>query len=282
MVKFRLSAFADEISPDVDAQIAGLAANGIDMIELRGVDGESVADITPAKVREVADKLKAAGIEVSAGGSPIGKIGLDEDFEEHFDTFNRLLDAAKVLGTRRMRIFSFFPPEGEDPAKYRPQVMSRLRRLVDRASSRGVTLCHENEKSIYGDSPDRCLDIYNEFGGEVRCVFDHANFISCGYLPFPYAFDKLGRTLSHMHIKDATVDAVMVPTGEGIGRIPETLDAVRELYDGEFILTLEPHLMTFDGLQGLEKEGHVSRLANLYANSSEAFKAAATALRRFI
>ncbi len=282
MLKFRLSAFADELSPDIDRQIEWLRSRGLDLLEIRGVDGQSVADITPGKAREVRDKLDRAGIGISAVGSPIGKIGIEEDFAVHIGAFRRLLDLCEILGAKRMRIFSFFIPEGADPAGFRPEVMRRLGKLAKLASDRGITLCHENEKSIYGDTPERCADIYNEFGGEIKSVFDHANYISCGAEPFPYAFGLVGRGLSHMHIKDANGHAEMVPAGEGIGRIPETLDALRGIYDGEFILTLEPHLMQFSGLQGLEKEGHTSNLGNRYASPEAAFDRALEALKRYL
>ena len=85
-----------------------------------------------------------------------------------------------------------------------------------------------------------------------------------------------------MHIKDADRNAEMVPAGEGIGRIPETLDALRGICDGEFILTLEPHLMEFGGLAGLEKEGHTSNLGNRYASPEEAFGVALASLKRYL
>ena len=74
MAKFILSAFADEYSPEIDKQIEGLKKNGIDYMEIRGVDGTNISDITLEKAEEVHAKLKAAGIGVSSIGSPIGKI----------------------------------------------------------------------------------------------------------------------------------------------------------------------------------------------------------------
>lgn len=282
MIQFKLSAFSDELSPEIDRQIEWLCANGLDYMEIRGVDGTPVAEITLEKAREVKEKLDRAGIRISALGSPAGKININDDFEPHVEQFRHLLEIASILEAKRMRMFSFFMPEGCDPADHRAEVMRRLGVFVELARPYGVTLCHENEKNIYGDTPERCLDIYDHFGGEIKCVFDHANFISCDIEPFPAAYGMMKNTFSHMHIKDADRNAEMVPAGEGIGRIPETLAALKEVYDGEFILTLEPHLMEFGGLAGLESEGHTSNLGNRYKNSDEAFEVALTALRRYI
>ena len=118
--------------------------------------------------------------------------------------------------------------------------------------------------------------------GDMKCVFDHANFISCDVEPYPYAYEMLKGTFSHLHIKDANEEKEMVPAGEGIGHIPETIKSLANDEDGEFILTLEPHLMTFDGLQGLESEGHTSRLGNRYASPKEAFDTALSAMRAIL
>ena len=69
----------------------------------------------------------------------------------------------------------------------------------------------------------------------------------------------------------------MVPAGEGIGGYPEIL-AEMNREDREITLTLEPHLMEFEGLAGLEQGGHRSKLQNRYANRIEAFDAAKAAL----
>ncbi|HAA24848.1 MAG TPA: xylose isomerase, partial [Ruminiclostridium sp.] len=44
----------------------------------------------------------------------------------------------------------------------------------------GIILAHENEKGIYGDTPERCVDIIKSMNCDyVRAVFDPANFIQC-------------------------------------------------------------------------------------------------------
>ncbi len=282
MVKFRLSAFADEYSPEIDKQIKWLSDNGLDLLEIRGVDGTPIAEITLDKAREVKAKLDAADIAISAIGSPAGKINVKDDFEAHLVQFRHLIDIAHILEAKRMRIFSFFMPEGEEPAAYRDEVVRRLNVMCDIADKEGITLCHENEKQIYGEAPERCRELYEATGGRMKCVFDHANFISCDIEPYPHAYGILKDTLCYMHIKDANEEKEMVVAGEGIGRIPETLASVKDDFDGEFILTLEPHLLEFDGLKGLESEGHTSNVGNKYKNTDEAFADALSSLKKYL
>lgn len=282
MLQFQLSAFSDEYSPEIDKQIAWLSQNNVPMMEIRGVDGTPVAEITLDKAREVKAKLDKAGITISAIGSPAGKINIQDDFEPHLEQFKHLIEIAHILDAKRMRIFSFFMPEGEDPANYRDEVIARLQVMCDIAQKEGIVLCHENEKNIYGDTPERCLDLYKALDGKLKLVFDHANYISCDVEAYPYAYNIVSEALEYMHIKDADQNKEMVPAGDGIGNIPETIAKLKETRDGEFILTLEPHLMEFSGLQGLESEGHTSILGNKYANTDEAFSVALSSLKKYL
>lgn len=277
MVRFRLSAFSDEYSAALDEQIEGLLANRIKMTELRGVDGTTVSDLTPAEGAEVRRKLDANGISVSAIGSPIGKIGITEPMEPHLDKLKNTCELASVLGTGRIRMFSFYIPDGKYE-EYRSEVIDRMGRMLDTADEYGVQLCHENEKGIYGDIPSRCLDLQKTFTGRLGCVFDPANFIQCGAKPFEEAYELLKHYITYMHIKDALSNGTIVPAGMGIGGIPEILALINMAKTGDFVLTVEPHLRVFAGLEKLEG-GPRTALGNAYETSAEAFAAAVEHLR---
>ena len=75
MTQFTLSAFADEASPEFDRQIAALHRKHIPLMEIRGVDGKGILDLTDEELDVVEKKLAAGNIGISAIGSPIGKIG---------------------------------------------------------------------------------------------------------------------------------------------------------------------------------------------------------------
>jgi len=242
---FRLSAFADEISPVLEEQIDVLKLDGIDHIELRGVSGKNVLDFTDDEVRQFKGILDSRDVKISAIGSPIGKIKITDDFESHLVRFDRSIQLARAFETPMIRIFSFFMPEGEDPAKYRDEVLSRMKTLAEIAKKEGVILVHENEREIYGDTAARCLDVLESVGMDclVAC-HDPANYNTIGEEAYPYAYNLLLPYIKHVHIKDAKMsNGEMLTTlpGEGDGRIPETLaDLKARGYDG--FLTMEPHL----------------------------------------
>lgn len=280
MAKFVLSAFADEYSPIIDEQIIGLQKNGVEFMEIRGVDGTNIADISLDKAKEVKAKLDAGGIRVSSMGSPIGKIDIADNFEAHKEKLRHVIELAHVFECDRIRMFSFYHKNvtAEDA---RGPVMERLGAMLDIARAEKMILCHENECNIYGDIAERCLDIQKEFNGEIKCIFDHANFICSNCQPFPYAFDMLKPYIYYLHIKDASADKQMMPAGAGIGRIPETLDALRDI-DHTFFLTVEPHLRVFKGLDKLENRADGGKVQNQFATAEEAFACAVSAIKQYV
>ena len=285
MAKFILSAFADEYALEIDRQIEGLKTNGIGYMEIRGVDGTNISDISLEKAEEVHEKLKAAGIGVSSIGSPIGKIKLTDDFDAHLEKLRHTIKIAKILECDRIRMFSFYVPDTHDLAPVRDAVMERLGKLLEVAEAEGVTFCHENERGIYGETVEGVVDILKTFEGRIKCVFDHANFIVSGIEAFPYAFDVLCDDIFYMHIKDAghATDGSMqiFPAGEGAGNFEATFRRLNA-YDKTFYCTLEPHLKVFGGLEALEAAKHDGLVKNQFATNEEAFCAAADAIKRYL
>ncbi len=254
LTKCPVSCFADEIDVSVDKQIALLQELGIGWIEFRSGDGKGVADYTEKEAEMLMSRLSANGIRISAVGSPIGKIDITQDFEPHFETYRHIVELAGILDTSFIRMFSFFMPEGEEPDKFRDEVMRRMDLMVEYAAGRNVVLLHENEKGIYGDSADRCLDLMKLFYGDhFRCTFDFANFVQCGQDTME-AYEMLRPYISYIHVKDAMRESGdVVPAGTGDGNVAEILNRLdEEGYAG--FLSLEPHLADFAGLKSLEKE----------------------------
>lgn len=273
-MEFKLSAFADEAGGSLDEQITALRENGISFLEIRGVDGENIADITAEKAREIRRRLDDAKIAVWSLGSPYGKIGITDHFEPHLEQFKRGLALADILGAKHIRLFSFYIPRGE-AERYRGEVMKRLEAFIRSAQGSGITLCHENEKGIYGDTAKRCEEIHRAFPS-LKAVFDPANFIQCGE-DTAKAWECLCPYVEYLHIKDALPDGNVVPAGKGAGNLPFIL----QKYTGE-VLTIEPHLSVFDGLDKLEAGEKTSMDEYRYPSSRAAFDAAVQALRALL
>ncbi len=273
----KLCAFADEAAKDLQGQIAALKKHGISLLEIRGVDGENISDISASKAREIRKMLDDAGIGVWSIGSPIGKYPLAEPFSPHLDSFLHTTELAEILGAKKMRVFSFFTESGADAESDKEEVLLRMRTLCESAPA-WLTLCHENEKEIYGDKIENCLALHRELP-RLRAVFDPANFVQCGE-DAEAAFDALAPYIEYVHAKDARADGANVLPGDGAGKLPLILRKYASV--GGETVTLEPHLKKFTGLEGLENGRKVTHGKYNFATLEEAFDAAAKRLIKLI
>ena len=251
MGKIILSAFADEYSADFTEQLEGMRSFGIDYVEVRGVDGKNVSLLSKDEVKEAKRTLDYYGMGASSIGSPIGKIQLDGDLDAHLEMSKRVFETANELGAKYVRMFSFYAPEGESILNYKDKAFSELARLAALAKSHGVVLCHENEAKIYGDVPARCREIYDFFGGEIKTVFDMGNYVLEGVKPYAEGYGLLRDTIAYFHIKDALAAGAIVPPGCGEADIKEILASHVKYFEGDFFVSIEPHLQLFSGLNAL-------------------------------
>lgn len=254
-----------------------LREHDIRCIEMRGVNGRSLVDHSLDEICDIKKALDAQGFRISAVGSPIGKIGITDDFAPHLDLFRHTLAAADILESRYIRMFSFYLPKGDDPGVYRSEVLRRWQKFADTAADSGRVLLHENEKGIYGDTAERCFDLLDTLQCPyVRATFDPANFIQCGEETYPKAYELLRPYIEYFHIKDARLgDGQVVPAGYGDGRIEDILrDLAADGWQG--FLSLEPHLGSFSGLASLEREGDMMEMPE---GGPEKFAVAVKALK---
>ena len=248
-----LSAFADEVSQDPSTQMDTLGANGIKHIELRGAFGTNVMRLSEDQCAELKKQYSDRGFCVSCIASPIGKVRLDEDRRKHFDDFRHAVDLAEFFDSRYIRVFSYYPPEGEAIVKYRGQVIDRVNEQVDYVANRNVTLVLENESNLFGAVPERCVYLLAAVRSKKLVgAFDPGNFVNMD-IPQVYhtCWVPLRPYVGYFHIKDFKYGEKdhAVPAGEGDGDIPAILkDTAADGYNG--FLALEPHLVRADHSTG--------------------------------
>lgn len=248
----KITGFADEIAPELDVQIESVKKLNIKYIEMRGVDGDNLIFHPDAKVKEIRNKLDNAGLKLSALGSPLGKIGIEDPFEPHFEQFKRACEIAHMMDTKNIRMFSFYVPDGQRKA-CKSKAFEQIGRFVDYAVQNDIVLLHENEKGIYGEKAPECLELMEGFGCDnFKAIFDFANFVQCGQDTLE-AYDLLKDHIVYIHVKDARKEnGTVVPAGYGDGNVEAILKKLFENgYDG--FLSLEPHLFDFKGFEGLER-----------------------------
>ncbi len=273
---FLLSAFADEYATSFEKQLQGLQKNDLHFIELRNADGLNVSQWAVEAAEKFAVLLHENNIKVSSIGSPLGKITADCNMDEYEHTVEHICNVAEVVSCDLIRVFSFFKPLTMSADAYKKAVFNNIERMLLIAQRYNKQLCLENEAHLYGDSPEKCKELLNYFDGELKCCFDMGNFRLSGYDPYPHAYDLLKKYIAYFHIKDALELGEIVPAGCGDAKIRETLCAHQNEYRGDFFVTLEPHLVDFDGLSDLTKEKLAHRF--VYKSKEDAF---ADAVQKF-
>ena len=257
--RWPISAFADEIATDLEEQIAVLQEHGVGALEFRSAWGVNVVELGPERLEVAARLLRAAGIAVSAIGSPVGKAPIEGEFETELARLRAAIDAAERLGAQRIRIFSFFIPDGRY-ADFRDEVLRRMSTFCREAAAANLILAHENESYIYGDNAHRCRDLVESVGSPaLEITFDPANFVQVGVRPFDDAWPLLREHVGHFHVKDAVhvdrsglqpypshvphdrLGASVRPAGEGEGELPKLLGGLDQA-DYKGYLVIEPHL----------------------------------------
>ncbi|MCX7795185.1 MAG: sugar phosphate isomerase/epimerase [bacterium] len=266
---YRLSGFGDEISSDFNEQLKVLKEEGINYLELRSAFGKNVVSLNEEDSKKIKEILDSYEIKISAIASPIGKVKAREDIEGQKEKLENAIRLAHFFGTPYIRIFSFYPEEGMSIDELRSISLERLGELVKIAEKEGVILLHENEKRIYGDIPERCLDILRSINSpNLKAVFDPSNFIQCNVRPFRDAYPLLEDYIEYVHVKDAHLsDGIEVPAGEGDGEIKELLVSLKSK-NREYFLSLEPHLAHSGQFQGF--------------SGPELFKRASQALKKIL
>lgn len=269
MPRVWLTGFADEIDPDPKKQIECLQNEGVAYIEVRGVGGKNALDMDGAEIASLQAALQQAGIAVSSIGSPIGKVDIDSDLEAHFARFRLALERAVQFDAPFVRIFSFY--HRDQPADAcRDRVLEQMQRMAEAAAAADRVLLHENEKGIYGESPERCVDLLEQVNSPyLRAAFDPANFVQAG-VDTRAAWELLESHTVYFHVKDAIAGGRVVPAGMGDGHWPWLVErALAAGFEGFF--SVEPHLKADDpeyGGDGAQRFGHaVAALRQLLASA---------------
>ncbi len=242
---FPIAALTDEIAPDLVAALTTMIGAGITGAELRTVLGKNVLELSDTEALSTWETIAQAGLSVSGIASPIGKSPIGSPLAEEEARIERACQLARLLHTDRIRIFSFYPPEGTSASEMEslaPEVIRRLRTFARTAETAGVTLVLENEVGLWGDIPDRCRRILEAVASpRLRFAWDPANFLRSGVArPFDEGWPALRQWVACAHVKDCRLGGEHTVAGAGDGQWPELLSALAML--GGMPLVMEPHL----------------------------------------
>ncbi len=303
--KIVLSAFADEAANRKTAveQMSSLAALGLKYYSPRFVDVtgegtvEHVVDLSDEKLSQLKDIHAEYGMSVASIGSRIGKVKLlDQDdgshnkfvpFAEYLDTeVGKTVNAARALGAKLIRGFSFYHPMGQAPEPYIEQAAELIGQIADRFAEHGITYGLEVEANLIGQNGRTLAQLAQTLNRpNLVCIFDGGN-LSSQNLNWVEVYDEyvaMRDDIGWLHIKDYAVDRSLEWTGvvdeerlknfvpanmgdsshEAIlrdlrSRLPAMTERMQSLGAPGVFLELEPHLKgggQFGGFSGPDGMG---------------------------
>lgn len=245
-----MSGMSGEIAGPLDEQIAGLRVLGVPRANLTKLsltaDGPSLSieELSDEELASLRRRLDESGIGCYCVTSPVGKYAVDTDPAKVERQLERSIEAANVLGSRWIRVFSFAPRDRSTAAADRDAVKStfeRLVRTIETAGDGAVPLL-ENNYRMYTLDGDSTLDILSDYEpGQVGLAYDAHAYVVGKTRPFDEAWSKVAPWVRVLHLKDyVAATGTIVPVGQGDGQWQETMAAA----DPNLIedLALEPHL----------------------------------------
>ncbi|MDQ2711730.1 MAG: sugar phosphate isomerase/epimerase [Acidobacteriota bacterium] len=259
-LQLSIAAITDEFSPSLAEAIPMMKEIGMTGAELRVIDGKNILDLTDDELKVVKRTLDDAGLAVISIASPLLKCvieagpKLDTRFEH--DVFaskhtladqprltERAVNVAHLFGARIIRVFSYW--RTVEPFECYPAIACALSDLADIAKREDLIIGLENEHACNvgtGAETAQLLDLVPD--PAVMIVWDPANALVAGELPFPDGYERLPKErIIHVHAKDCDMRTGKPVWGPlGTRHVPWKEQIARLIDDGyRGYLSLETH-----------------------------------------
>lgn len=278
----RLSFITDEATQSFDEAVSFAKAEGLSGLELRSVEGLPIDAVPPGTLRQWRRVLDGEGLSVPSLAGSFCKCHPDDRSKER-DKLERLLEAADILGAGLIRGFAFFAPE---KGRLSPEICAGyLSEFEGQLRSGKKRLALEADPSVNTTNHRSLAAVLRLLDPELfTAVYDPGNdlYDPLRERPFPEGYEAVRPYLSHVHVKDAVLDAGgprCVAPGTGLVGWPEVLRALRDHgYQGW--LSLETHYRKGTALT--EEQMRLPSGAEFTNGGMEATRESAAALRALL
>ena len=221
MSLFQLGIITDEVSQNLDEAIDFALQHGMNLLELRSIEGQTIQSWSDERVASVKALILQNDLSVCALSTPIFKCCLNkpEEIQEHIAILHRSIEIAKRLGTSIIRGFSFWAEEDFDDAL--PAIVEQIKEIVPILEKEHMIFALEFDPSVYASNARKVRVILDAVDSPyVMALFDPGNDLwdPDGETPYPDGYEYLKGKICHIHLKDAvrTPDGVKgVAIGKG-------------------------------------------------------------------
>ena len=274
----QFAGFADEVSVEIDQQIAAIRALGWPGIEMRLVGtGRHFDDVSDAEFEVIREKLDRAGIQIVGYGSQIANWArkISGSFDVDAAELTRIMPRMRKTRTKIVRIMSY-PNDGWAEPDWRAEVVRRLRELCRMAEANGIILGLENCDGWAGKGAEATLSCLADVNNPaLKLIFDTGNPVTYGQDAWAY-YQAVREHIVHVHIKDYVRDPSAsggfraVFPGEGEGRVRDIVGNLRRTgYEDWY--SMEPHIVSVIH-EGRDASGNEDRAREVFLQYGKRFE----------
>lgn len=244
----KLAINSDAISQDFETAVLLGLEWGIEYFELKRIHGRRVPDITEEEIRGVEKVLQQNAARLSSIAPGLFKIPLDPKLiaQESGPRFDMTIALADRLNTRAVVIFAFVRDDDRPESAAIRQIIDILGVVAARAEREGLTLFLENDRGLWGESPESVRQILAGVNSRaLKLNWDPGNLIGAfPEAPYPTSFELVREYIGHLHVKDAKAQEAggfshaMMGSGD-VDWVGQFERLILDGYDG--FCVIEPH-----------------------------------------
>lgn len=244
----KLAVNSDAVSQDFETAVLLGLEWGVEYFELKRMHGKRMPDITDEEVRLIQKVLRANQVTLSSLAPGLFKIPLDRELisQETGKRFDMTVELANRLDCRSVVIFGFVRDDRRTEAEALRQIIDVFGAVTARAEREGLTLFLENDRGLWGESPESVRQI---LAGVNSCAlklnWDPGNLVGAfSEAPYPTGYEIVREYVGHVHVKDAKATGngqfahAMMGSGD-IDWVGQFERLIRDKYAGYCVI--EPH-----------------------------------------
>ena len=245
----KLAINTDAISQDFETAVLLGLEWGIEYFELKRMYGRRVPEITDEEIRLVQNVLRANEATLSSLAPGLFKIPLEKELisQEAGRRFDTTIALADRLNTRSIVIFGFIRDDRRAEADAIREIIDVFGQVASRAEKEGLTLFLENDRGLWGESPESVRQILTGVNSPaLKLNWDPGNLIGAlPEAPYPTGYGLVREYVGHLHVKDAKAAAgnptfthAMMGSGD-VDWVGQFESLIRDGYEGYCVI--EPH-----------------------------------------
>ena len=280
VLKAKLGITTDEVSDDLETALKFVREFGLKWVEIRNLWNHYVTELSLEDVKKARSLLDRYQIKLSVLDTSLYKCTLpgtqslrgkkdDYPYPEQDALLKRAIERSELLGSRFIRVFSFWRVENPDAVFDR--VVEHLSKSVEVARTADRVLLLENVGGAMAETGAEAARLLKAIPSpHLGLAWDPNNAYCGGETPFPEGYACLDKKrIHHVHLRDARRDPATrqcrwLPVGKGdVDNAGQLRALVKDGFKGT--LNLETHYQRPDKNKELASRESLKGLLEIIA-----------------